>query len=147
MIQYAAALMIATIYMYTGIMNNIVIGVSLLAIGTAVLLIGSNNEESNQGKLPNLFSRTVCWFGKNSYELYLFHIIILALMKEIIVPAQLGDYTKLLWMLVFLSTSAFVAGLIAKYFSNPINKKLRTYLLTPIWQNKITTTTQVEQVI
>jgi peptidoglycan/LPS O-acetylase OafA/YrhL len=46
-IQYGAGLLLIAVYPYSNIMNNVVIGVSLLAIGTAALLIGAKNAELN----------------------------------------------------------------------------------------------------
>lgn len=127
-IQVSAAFLIIGVYLYANIMDNVVIGTSLLAMGTAILLIGANQEDMDQPKMHNLFSKTVCWFGKNSYEIYLFHIIVLAIMKEIVSPASLGIYNKLLWMALFFGISASFAEIISKYYSHPMNKKLRSLL-------------------
>lgn len=124
-IQYAAVLLIIIVYLYSGIMANIVIGVSLVAISTALLLIVANNSEDNTKKSMSNSQKIVCWFGKNSYELYLFHIIVLALMKEIYSREALGDYSKLVWMAVFISVSALVSGTVSRFYSQPMNRMLR----------------------
>lgn len=121
-IRYSAWLMIIIVYLYSSIMENVVMGVSLIAFGTAILLITANNKKTDQ---LNPFNKAVLWFGKNTYELYLFHIIVLALMKQIIMSEQLGDYSKLLWFTIFIALSAITSGVIAKYYSEPLNKKLR----------------------
>jgi heme exporter protein D len=46
-------------------------------------------------------------------------------MKEIYIPETLGNYSKLIWMAVFISVSALLAGVIAKYYSQPMNQWLR----------------------
>jgi peptidoglycan/LPS O-acetylase OafA/YrhL len=126
-IQCGAVLFVGSIYLYAGIMDNVMIGVSLLAIGTAIFLIGASQKKLDQPKQSQLFSKAICWFGSNSYELYLFHIIVLAVMKEIYRPESLGDYSKLLWMVLFFGISAFFAGVLSKYYSQPLNKKLRAF--------------------
>jgi peptidoglycan/LPS O-acetylase OafA/YrhL len=124
-----AGLLIAGVYLYNGIMENVVMGVSLMVIGVAIFLISVRDDGINKNNdSTSLFGRLVSWFGRNSYELYLFHIIVLALMKEMVSPDALGNYTKLLWMAIFLSTSALVAGCISIFYSQPMNKKLRTFL-------------------
>jgi len=111
------------------VMENVMMGVSLMAIGVAIFLIGARDDGIDKNNdTTSLFGCLVCWFGRNSYELYLLHIIVLALMKEMVSPDVLGNYTKLLWMALFLSASALVAGFISILYSQPINKKLRVFL-------------------
>lgn len=126
---YSAGLFITEVYFYSGIMENVVLGVSLMAIGTAVFLISASSEKTTSNTVTGLFGRMICWFGKNSYELYLFHIVVLALMKEMVSRDALGGYTKLLWMALFLGVSVLVAGAISTFYSQPMNKKLRNLLL------------------
>ncbi len=133
---YSAGALIASVYLYNGIMQNVVIGVSLMAVGAAIFLISAGNDEIENNNSASLFGRSVCWFGRNSYELYLFHIIVLALMKEIVSRDALGSYTKLLWLVLFLCVSASVAGAISKFYSQPMNKKLRE-LLSGYRQSKV----------
>lgn len=122
---YCAISLISGVYLYSGVMENVVMGVSLIAVGAAVFLISVSNEGIKNNKLSNLFSCGICWFGKNSYELYLFHIIVLALMKEILTPENVGNHTKLIWLALFLGASALMAGIISTFYSQQINIKLR----------------------
>lgn len=128
-IQYGAALMLVTVYLM-GIDKNMIIGFSLIAISTAILLvIGAKREEIGCRNNTNRFKKIICWFGRNSYELYLFHIVILALMVSIYDgPNTLGNYGKIVWMVVFFLASVLFAGAIAKFYSQPMNKKLRQLL-------------------
>lgn len=123
---YGASLLIIGVYFYSGIMENVVFGVSLMALGAAIFLISVSNEKNKNAS--GLFSRMICWFGKNSYELYLFHIVVLALMKELIKADALGNFTKLAWLALFLGVSVLVAGFISKFYSEPMNKKIRNFL-------------------
>ncbi len=123
-----AGLFMMGVYLYSGIMENVIFGVSLMAIGAAVFLISASSEDTVKNNVTG-FSRIICWFGKNSYELYLFHIIFLALMKEIVKPEVLNNYTKIMWMILFFSVSALAAGIISKFYSQPMNKKLRNLFL------------------
>ena len=93
-------------------------------------MISAIQQEIKSKNDTNYFSNIVRWFGKNSYELYLFHIIVLALMKEIYDVKSLGDYGKLVWFVVFLAVSALVSGGIAKFYSQSMNKWLREFFLS-----------------
>lgn len=128
-LMYGSGLFIAGVYFYSGIMENVVAGVSLMALGVAIFLMSVSSEHVTNNNKVSLFSRIICWFGKNSYELYLFHIIVLALMKELVGRDALGDYTKLLWMAVFFVASISVAGSISAFYSQPMNKKFRHVLM------------------
>ena len=50
-------------------------------------------------------------------------------MKEMIKPEVLGDYTKLIWFVLFLAASVLVASSISFFYSEPANKKLRRIML------------------
>ena len=126
--QIGAVLLLIGVYLYSNIMSNVVIGVTLFAIATAVLLVYDNSHDVVSAKAMRPPGRMVCWFGRNSYELYLFHIIILASMKTLVSPAVLGNVTKLLWMALFFGLSVLVAEGISKFYSVPMNKKLRAAL-------------------
>lgn len=126
-VLYSASLFIVIIYFYSGIMENVVLGVSLMALATAVYLISASSEKAASNN-TSLLTRIICWFGKNSYELYLFHIVVLALMKEMVSRDALGDYTKLVWAALFIGISVLVAGTISAYYSSPMNKRFRNIL-------------------
>lgn len=125
LLTMTASLLILVAYFYTGIMENVVFGISIIALATALLLITQQPSVYSTGKISQLLS----WLGKNSYELYLFHIIILALMKEIVAQDALNAYGKLIWFALFLSLSIVVAELISRFFSEPLNKKIRHLFL------------------
>lgn len=126
LLQYSASILLISTYFYSGIMENIAFGFSLIAISTSILLISSLTKPTHQNH--SIVGKSICWFGKNSYEFYLFHIIVLAFMKAYYKPDLFGDYSKLAWLLVFLGISALVAGSIERYYSQPLNKKLRKFL-------------------
>jgi peptidoglycan/LPS O-acetylase OafA/YrhL len=127
-VEYSAWSLLVVVYLQGGIMQNVVVGFSLIALSTAILLLVANQDRPQRNNSFNPLTNVVCWFGKNSYELYLFHIIVLALMKEIYDVSALGDYSKILWLGVFLITSSIVAGNISRFYSIPMNKKLRDFL-------------------
>jgi peptidoglycan/LPS O-acetylase OafA/YrhL len=111
-----AGILIAIIY-YQGIWSHLVLGISAVSLLTGIILLGAGDDRKGPAALRFL--------GKYSYELYLFHIIILAFMRTAVKEADLNPYTKLIWLLLFLASSAATAVLISKYYSEPLNRKIR----------------------
>jgi len=65
------------------------------------------------------------WAGRHSYELYLFHIVVLAILRDAVPRNQLGYAFKLPWLGVFIALSALVAAVVARCVSEPANSALR----------------------
>lgn len=130
-----AILLMLTVYFYSSIMLNVVFGVSLMALGAAIFIIAAVSDRTTT-KVSSIPSKIIQWFGINSYELYLFHIIILALMKEIYEPAALSNYGKLAWFIIFLSVSALFSHMISMLYSRPMNKITRMFLLNLAYRKK-----------
>ena len=71
----------------------------------------------------------VGWFGRHSYELYLFHIVLLAGMQELPMHRAIPEGLKPWLFLVFLALSALIAWVIARFYSEPMNRGLRARLV------------------
>jgi peptidoglycan/LPS O-acetylase OafA/YrhL len=123
--RYIAIGVIVFVYLYKDIMANVVFGVTVVALSSGVILIGAKNDGSLLRPSGNVVSKAVGWLGKNSYELYLFHIVVLALMKIAVKRSALGYFAKPLWFALFLGLSALVAGCISRFYSEPMNRLLR----------------------
>lgn len=119
----AAALALATSYL-AGIHGHEAFGFTAVAASSAVL-VWCASASAGAGWADARAFAPLRWAGRHSYELYLFHILVLAAMRELIPRAQMGVDWKLPGLLLFISTSAAVAGLVARYFSEPINVALR----------------------
>jgi peptidoglycan/LPS O-acetylase OafA/YrhL len=70
-------------------------------------------------------TRIVCWFGRHSYELYLFHIIVLAAMRDIVPKEALSYMLKLPFLALFVLLSAAAAGAVSRLYAEPLNRRLR----------------------
>ncbi len=95
-------------------------GVSVGAVATAILLLASR-ETPARGAGP---WRAVAWTGRHSYELYLFHLVVLGLLRTA-VPRAGGPASTLLLLAVFLAGSMLLAALIASGLGRPANLALR----------------------
>lgn len=127
-VQAVAACLVAITYV-RGINGHEVFGFSLVAAGTAVLLAGSGNRATPAWLRRNRLLAGVRWLGRHSYELYLFHIIVLGLMRSVMPRGTMGYAYKLPLLALFLAVSAIVAGLVARFYSEPVNAMLRAAFL------------------
>jgi peptidoglycan/LPS O-acetylase OafA/YrhL len=125
---YLATAVIVCVYLYKGIMANVVYGPTLIALAAGVILLGSQSGISLARSSGNMVVKAVGWFGKISYELYLFHMVVLALMKIALKSYAFGYYTKPLCFALFITLSAFVAGTISRFYSEPLNRMIRRTL-------------------
>ena len=123
-----AALAMVVLYLARPIAVTNVYGVTLIALGTGFLLLLANGRP--QGMLGDR-SRTVAalaWFGRLSYELYLFHLIILGLIRSAFPEEAVAGDEKLVLLIVFLASSAGVAALVSRTYSEPLNRVIRSSL-------------------
>lgn len=126
-VQAAAVLALASTWLW-GIDGHEALGFSLVALETAVLLVGARSSGEGPQPPARLPARLFRWFGGHSYELYLFHIVVLGLMKDLVPREALSYGLKLPWLLLYLALSTAVAALVAARFSEPLNAALRRRL-------------------
>jgi peptidoglycan/LPS O-acetylase OafA/YrhL len=112
-------------YALTGVHG--IFGASFVAGGTALFLLGAAGAPAGWSARSRV-AGAVRWFGRHSYELYLFHIVVLGLMRTVLPRGAVGDAWKPLWLALFLALSALLAWLVARFFSDPGNRSLRGLL-------------------
>ncbi len=118
--------LMAALHLVRSILDTGVWGVTAMALGTGALLLASAaGPPSRPGGVGAGFG----WLGRHSYELYLFHLPVLAAMRVLLPPAEIMPGIKPVWLLVFLSSSAGLAGLIAHLVAEPANRALRRHLV------------------
>jgi peptidoglycan/LPS O-acetylase OafA/YrhL len=98
------------------------VDVSAIALGTALMLI-CFGQERKQGSWATGWLR---WFGRNSYEIYLTHMM--AIFALLPVANRFGSTGQLapFWYLVMIAAAGVLGAAIARYFSEPLNRKLRS---------------------
>ncbi len=99
-----------------------VYGVTLMALGTAILLVVQSG-----GPLVkrSAMAQPVRFCGRLSYELYLFHLIILGGLRTIWSPETTEGDGKLLLLVAYLGLSVALGFFVGTFYSEPLNRRLR----------------------
>lgn len=121
-LQRAVALGMAGLYLWLPIGQTNVLGVTAMALGTGICLLGPSKPA---GRL-RVFSVALAWLGRRSYELYLFHLVVLGLLQTVYPPRAIWGDWRLLLLAAFLAGSAALAGLISGFYAEPLNRLIRT---------------------
>ncbi len=107
---------------------HVMFSFTIIALSTAAIILGSAARPSTMAA-RSVAGRGIRWLGRHSYELYLFHIIVLGVMRDIIPGKALGIIWQIPWLLTFLAVSAGVAGGVARAVGDPANAALRRRFL------------------
>jgi peptidoglycan/LPS O-acetylase OafA/YrhL len=108
----------------TGI-TDIGLHLTILAIGTAMILLWSQHRLEKGIQPSSRWTAFFRAFGRNSYEIYLTHMFIVLLMVRLFKSLPLaGEWLLLLYGLTILLCGA-LGEVVARYFSNPLNRLFR----------------------
>ena len=113
----------AGVYFYGSIWSNVTFGVSAISLLIGLILLVMPLSPKGEKVAPHF--RLIRAFGKYSYELYLFHVVLLAFLKMRVGKAEMSYYGKPLWFLSYLGISFFVSAMVSHFYAEPLNKKLR----------------------
>ena len=96
--------------------------VTLIAVGTALMLVCFAQQQAEGTRATALLR----WYGRNSYEIYLTHMMaIFALLPLARYLGSTGRLSPLSYVLM-VAASGILGAAIARYFSEPLNRKLRS---------------------
>jgi len=128
LLQGATVAGMAALYLSRSIGVTAVWGVSAMALGTSLLLVAATRPLLGAaGSGAGLF-RLLGWIGRQSYELYLVHLPVLAALRIACPPAAMPPVGKLPRLLAYLILSAGVAAALARFYAEPLNRLLRARL-------------------
>lgn len=122
-VSYLAMLLMVILYLIAPIKEVSTWSISLFALGTAILILSFNhqNTKTTVSYLQGIFM----WLGRRSYELYLFHLIILGLAKSFFIPQQTPLLVKLVLLVIYLLGTVILSYVIERYYSSPLNNYIR----------------------
>lgn len=129
-LQGPVAAAMAVLYLWRPIGETNVLGVTGMALGTAVLLLGVQERPADPVRRGSRPLVMLGWLGQLSYELYLFHLVVLGLMRTAFPPRAASGDAKLLLLAAFLVLSAGLATLISRFYAEPLNRRIRLLGLT-----------------
>ena len=95
---------------------------SLMILAVCAILFGTvlRNRPGRGWSVP------LRWFGRHSYEVYMTHEFVIIVITDLCLRyGTKGGHTLLLWAASMLILSAPLGWLIARYFSEPMNRRLR----------------------
>jgi peptidoglycan/LPS O-acetylase OafA/YrhL len=116
------------LYLAWPISDAHVLGVTAMALGTAVLLLTGPAPDTETARRSSRAAAPFEWFGRLSYELYLFHLIVLGLLKTHFPRAAVTGDDRLALLALYLLLSAALGWLIARVYSEPLNRGIRRRL-------------------
>lgn len=122
LILFSSLSMIA-LYFYAPIKLVSPWGVSLFALLSASLIFAV--AQTTQATTDHRIATPLVWVGQRSYELYLFHLVVLGLIKVFYFPPTTLASEKLMLLAVFLIASLILSWVIEKYYATPLNRWIR----------------------
>lgn len=106
-------------------LTGVGLNITLLALGTAMILIWMQSRFENNRQQPSKFTGFIRFLGRNSYEVYLTHMFVVFLFVRVYHKLNLsGEWVWGLYILTII-ISGLLGDLVARYFSNPHNIRLR----------------------
>ena len=95
--------------------------ITLLAIGVCLMLIAI----SQRNRTGAWWTAAIRWFGRNSYEVYLTHMFVVFGLYRIFETMGSPFRWSLIWYASIVPLSGILGAVVAKYFSEPLNRRLR----------------------
>lgn len=122
MLQGVVGVAMAALYLGAPVWWTAVWGVSAMAAGTAVLLIGADAD----GWVPEA-AGPMAWAGRHSYELYLGHLVPLGLLRTAVPPGGQTGAETLGLLAVYAASAGVLALVVARLYAEPLNRALRSF--------------------
>jgi peptidoglycan/LPS O-acetylase OafA/YrhL len=92
---------------------------TVLALGTCLVILAS----VLRGREGRAWSGLIRWFGRHSYEIYLTHEFVVVWVSALYARFRRGS--PLLWIGAELALAAPLGALVARFYSEPMNRRLR----------------------
>lgn len=122
-IVFSVVLCMISLYLYAPIKDVSTWGISVFALLSAILIFCF--AQNPQAKPVAICSKILVWIGQRSYEMYLFHLIVLGLIKVFYFPKETLPSEKLMLLPIYFIAVFLLSWCIEKYYSTPLNKRIR----------------------
>jgi peptidoglycan/LPS O-acetylase OafA/YrhL len=134
--QVSGAALVLLVIAFRGTATRLHLGslgldVTVLAIGTALLLWGANTVTTATSPSSMRLLAPVRWFGQQSYEIYLTHSFLTVWGARLFQAAGSPYNTAPLWDVGIVLISALLGWLVASSLSEPANRYLRARFSRP----------------
>lgn len=107
-------------------LTSINLNITLLEIGIAFILIASQQINIHKNMARFMRFSPIQWFGRNSYEIYLTHGILIILAVNFLYQANQPIWLTAFEYLAIVLTSGLLGQAISAYYSEPLNLYLRS---------------------
>lgn len=120
-----AGVSMVALYLAWPIGQSNAFGASAMALGAAVLLFGGSALPPSSPSLPR---RLLMRCGRDCYEIYLLHLLVLGLLRVWLPPTQWQGDVRLGLLLLCVVGSCLLGALVSRRYSAPLNRRLRRLL-------------------
>lgn len=103
--------------------------VAVLNLGTALLVIALQQRFEKNPSSGHRSTGWLRWFGRNSYEVYLTHMLVVWPMVGIYFRVNQSPNMAAFWYVPITALTGLLGYLLARFYSEPLNSALRRKLL------------------
>lgn len=114
--------------------------VGVLNVGTALLVIAFQQRFEKTPSPGRWSTGWLRWFGRNSYEVYLTHMLVVWPMVGIYFRANQSPNMAAFWYVPITALTGLLGYLLARFYSEPLNSALRRKLLPAKASTAVTAT-------
>ncbi|WUR13574.1 acyltransferase [[Empedobacter] haloabium] len=129
LLRWLAGAALISLYL-RGIHGHEVFGFTWIALAAAVLLV-TRRRASGASMATARMLAPLRWLGRHSYELYLFHVVVLALLRNLFSKEEIGYAARLPLFALFLAASALLAWGVRRLLARRIRSTGRSGLPGP----------------
>ena len=129
MLRWLAGALLLALYL-RGIRGHEVFGFTGIALCAAAMLLTAHGQVT-AGIAGSRALAPLRWMGRHSYELYLFHIIVLALLRNVFDDRHMGYAARLPLLVLFIALSALLAHGVQRALRYAVRSKDRSGLPDP----------------
>src|SRR5262249_35901124 len=99
--------------------------VTILNVGVALLIIGLQQRFEKGIHPGRLWTAPLRWFGRNSYEVYLTHMLVVWPLMRIFFNTHRSINGAPIWFVGITLLTGVLGWIVARFYSEPVNRALR----------------------